>query len=213
VKALKNLFDNNRSWAEKVQRENPSFFGDLAKQQAPQYLWIGCSDSRVPANEIVGLLPGEVFVHRNIANVVVHTDLNCLSVIQYAVDVLKIRHIIVCGHLGCGGVRAAWYGDRVGLVDNWLHHVHDVRDKHLEKLMAFPVERRVDRLCELNVIEQVANVCQTTIVRDAWERGQPLTIHGWRYTLHDGLLRDLGVTIANREEAGTVCAAAVAALN
>ena len=213
MKSLKYLFENNRAWAEKMSRDHPGFFDKLAEQQSPQYLWIGCSDSRVPANEIVGLMPGEVFVHRNIANVVVHTDLNCLSVIQFAVDVLKVRHIMVVGHYGCGGVRAAWYGDRVGLVDNWLHHVHDVRDKYLEKLMnATPADRRTDRLCELNVIEQVANVCQTTIVRDAWERGQELNIHGWVYSLQDGLLRDMGVTIQHREEAATRCAAAVAAL-
>ncbi len=213
MKNLPHLFVNNRAWSEKMRLDHPGFFSSLAEQQSPEYLWIGCSDSRVPANEIVGLMPGEVFVHRNVANVVVHTDLNCLSVIQYAVDVLKVKHIMVVGHYGCGGVRAAWYGDRVGLVDNWLHHVHDVRDKHLEKLMnATPADRRTDRLCELNVIEQVANVCQTTIVRDAWDRGQELTIHGWVYSLQDGLLRDLGVTIQKREEASERCAAAVVAL-
>jgi carbonic anhydrase len=213
MKSLKLLFDKNRAWAEKIARDHPGFFSKLAQQQLPQYLWIGCSDSRVPANEIVGLMPGEVFVHRNIANVVVHTDLNCLSVIQYAVDVLKVQHIMVVGHYGCGGVRAAMFGDRVGLADNWLHHVNDVRDKHLEELMGLPLaDARCNRLCELNVIEQVANVCQTTIVRDAWERGQALWVHGWIYALQDGLLRDLGVTVSSRDEAGAACVAAVAAL-
>ena len=213
MKTLPHLFDNNRTWAEKTQRENPTFFKRLAEQQSPQYLWIGCSDSRVPANEIIGLMPGEVFVHRNIANVVVHTDLNCLSVIQYAVDVLKVKHIMVTGHYGCGGVRAALFGDRVGLADNWLHHVHDVRDKHLAKIMGLKLaDERVNRLCELNVIEQVANVCQTTIVRDAWERGQELSVHGWVYTLHDGRLHDLDVTVTKRDEANDICAAAVNAL-
>ncbi len=214
MKTLPHLFANNRAWAEKVKRENPSFFKRLAEQQSPEYLWIGCSDSRVPANEIIGLMPGEVFVHRNIANVVVHTDLNCLSVIQYAVDVLKVKHVIVTGHYGCGGVRAALFGDRVGLADNWLHHVHDVRDKHLEKLMGLKLaDERADRLCELNVIEQVANVCQTTIVRDAWERGQELSVHGWVYTLHDGLLHDLNLTVTKLDEAHEMCAAAVTALH
>jgi len=209
---LRRLFDNNRAWAEKIRRENPGFFAKLAAQQAPQYLWIGCSDSRVPANEIVGLMPGEVFVHRNIANVVVHTDLNCLSVIQFAVDVLKVEHIMVVGHYGCGGVRAALFDQRVGLVDNWLHHVHDVRDKHAEALHAIGLpEVRLDRLCEFNVIEQVANVCQTTIVRDAWESGQALAVHGWIYGLADGLLRDLNVTIVNRDEASAVCKSAAIA--
>ena len=213
MKTLPQLFANNRAWAEKVKRENPTFFKRLAEQQSPQYLWIGCSDSRVPANEIIGLMPGEVFVHRNIANVVVHTDLNCLSVIQYAVDVLKVKHVIVTGHYGCGGVRAALFGDRVGLADNWLHHVHDVRDKHLEKIMRLKLaDERVNRLCELNVIEQVANVCQTTIVRDAWERGQELSVHGWVYTLHDGLLHDLNLTVTKLDEANAICAESVASL-
>jgi carbonic anhydrase len=210
---LKALFDNNRAWSEKIRRDNPGFFRKLAEQQSPKYLWIGCSDSRVPANEIVGLMPGEVFVHRNIANVVVHTDLNCLSVIQFAVDVLKVQHIMVVGHYGCGGVRAALFGDRVGLADNWLHHVNDVRDKHIDALAAIGLSNdRADRLCELNVIEQVANVCQTTIVRDAWEHGQEVAVHGWIYGLKDGLLRDLNVTVANRDEANATCKSAVAAL-
>ncbi len=200
-KNLDNLFKNNRDWSARMHAERPDFFRQLAEQQNPKYLWIGCSDSRVPANEIVGLMPGEVFVHRNIANVVVHTDLNCLSVIQYAVDVLKVEHIMVVGHHGCAGVRAALFGDRLGLVDNWLHHIHDVRDKHAEALAAIGLSNeRTDRLCELNVIEQVANVCQTTIVRDAWDRGQQLAVHGWVYSLQDGLLRDLDVTHSQRAE-------------
>ena len=213
MSALDALFQNNRNWAEKIRRDNPGFFKRLAEQQSPKYLWIGCSDSRVPANEIVGLMPGEVFVHRNIANVVVHTDLNCLSVIQFAVDLLKVQHIMVVGHYGCGGVRAALFDQRVGLADNWLHHVHDVRDKHAEALRAIGLDdQRLDRLCELNVIEQVANVCQTTIVRDAWENGQELSVHGWVYGLKNGLLRDLNVTVVNRDEASAVCKAASAAL-
>ena len=212
-KNLETLFKNNVDWAERVRAQHPGFFEQLAKQQNPQFLWIGCSDSRVPANEIVGLMPGEVFVHRNLANVVVHTDLNCLSVIQFAVDVLKVQHIMVVGHYGCGGVRAALFDQRVGLADNWLHHVHDVRDKHVDALKAIGLDdRRLDRLCELNVIEQVANVCQTTIVRDAWESGQELAVHGWVYGLKNGLLQDLNVTVVNREEAAAVCRAASAAL-
>ena len=210
---LNTLFKNNLAWADRFRAQQPDFFETLARQQNPEYLWIGCSDSRVPANEIVGLMPGEVFVHRNIANVVVHTDLNCLSVIQFAVDLLKVQHIMVVGHYGCGGVRAALFGDRLGLVDNWLHHVHDVRDKHIEALQAIGLSNaRVDRLCEFNVIEQVANVCQTTIVRDAWENGQELAVHGWIYGLKDGLLRDLNVTVSNREEAGAICSDAISAL-
>lgn len=213
-KNLEALFQSNRAWAARIRAQQPDFFEKLAKQQNPDFLWIGCSDSRVPANEIVGLMPGEVFVHRNIANVVVHTDLNCLSVIQFAVDVLKVEHIMVVGHYGCGGVRAALFGDRIGLADNWLHHVNDVRDKHAAALEAIGLSNaRADRLCELNVIEQVANVCQTTIVRDAWDRGQDLAVHGWIYGLKDGLLRDLNVTVTHREEAGLVCRAAAAALS
>ena len=188
------LFERNRAWADAMVADDPAFFTDLAERQAPEYLWIGCSDSRVPANQIVGLAPGDVFVHRNVANVVVHTDLNCLSVLQYAVDVLRVRHVIVCGHLGCGGVAAALERTRHGLIDNWLRHVVDVGEKHADELAQLPVEERVDRLCELNVAEQVANVCQTTIVEDAWARGQPLTVHGLVYRLEDGLLRDLGVS-------------------
>ncbi len=209
---LESLFRNNRAWSSRMHQEYPEFFDRLAKQQNPKHLWIGCSDSRVPANEIVGLMPGEVFVHRNIANVVVHTDLNCLSVIQYAVDVLKVEHIMVVGHHGCGGVRAALFGERHGLVDNWLHHIQDVRDKHSAALAAIGLDgERVNRLCELNVKEQVANVCQTTIVRDAWERGQSLTVHGWVYSLKDGLLCDLKVTVSELTRAGNfVPVAAVA---
>jgi carbonic anhydrase len=195
MNTLKHLFENNRAWAEKIKAEDPAFFDKLSHLQAPEYLWIGCSDSRVPANQITGLAPGEVFVHRNVANVVVHTDLNCLSVMQFAVDVLKVKHIIVCGHYGCGGVRAALFGDRLGLIDNWLRHIQDVRDRHAALLAALGDEAAADRLCELNVIEQVANVAQTTIVRDAWERGQPLAVHGWIYGLADGRLRDLGMTV------------------
>jgi carbonic anhydrase len=192
---LKHLFENNRAWAERISAEDPAFFDKLSHLQSPEYLWIGCSDSRVPANQITGLAPGEVFVHRNVANVVVHTDLNCLSVMQFAVDVLKVKHIIVCGHYGCGGVRAALFGDRLGLIDNWLRHIQDVRDRHAGLLARLADEAAADRLCELNVIEQVANVAQTTIVRDAWERGQQLAVHGWIYGLTDGRLRDLGMTV------------------
>jgi carbonic anhydrase len=210
---LQGLFENNRAWSERIRRQDPRFFDKLSKQQSPQYLWIGCSDSRVPANEIVGLLPGELFVHRNVANVVVHTDLNCLSVMQFAIDILKVRHIIVCGHYGCGGVRAALRGDRVGLADNWLRHVQDVKFKHQECMAcAGGDSQALDRLCELNVIEQVANVCQTTIVRDAWERGQELTVHGWVYALKDGLLRDLNTSVAAAAEADAAYQAAIQAL-
>jgi carbonic anhydrase len=189
------LFDFNRAWSNKMREVDPGYFEKLSHLQTPELLWIGCSDSRVPANEIVGLLPGEVFVHRNVANVVVHTDLNCLSVIQFAVDVLKVKHIMVVGHYGCGGVKAALDGARVGLVDIWLRHVRDVRAKHLRDIDALPPEARHNRLCELNVLEQVANVCQTYVVQDAWQRGQPLTIHGWIYGLKDGLMRDLDITV------------------
>ena len=191
---LAELFERNREWAAAVVADDPDFFTTLAERQAPEYLWIGCSDSRVPANQIVGLAPGDVFVHRNVANVVVHTDLNCLSVLQYAVDVLRIQHVIVCGHYGCGGVAAALHGSRHGLIDNWLRHVMDVAEKHAAELASLDDERRFDRLCELNVVEQVVNVCQTTVVEDAWARGQALTVHGVVYGLEDGLLRDVGVS-------------------
>jgi len=194
MNALNSLFENNRQWSERIEREQPGFFKELSKQQNPEYLWIGCSDSRVPANEIVALPPGGVFVHRNIANVVVHTDLNCLSVIQYAVEVLKVKHIIVCGHYGCGGVKAAMETDSHGLIDNWLRHIRDVYRYHREQLDAIEdPEKRKDRLCELNVIEQVANVCNFTAVENAWGAGQELTVHGWIYSLEDGLLKDLDV--------------------
>ena len=188
------LFARNRAWAAEMVARDPGFFSALVDRQAPRYLWIGCSDSRFPANQIVGLAPGEVFVHRNVANVVVHTDLNCLSVLQYAVEVLAVRHVIVCGHYGCGGVRAALEEQRHGLIDNWLRHVADVREKHATELASLAEDRRLERLCELNVVEQVANVCGTTIVEDAWEREQELTVHGVVYDLRDGLLRDLGVS-------------------
>ena len=196
--SLAQLFENNRRWAASVTRRDPDFFSRLARQQAPEYLWIGCSDSRVPANEIVDLLPGEMFVHRNVANVVVHTDLNCLSVVQFAVESLRVRHVIVTGHYGCGGVRAAMEDEPHGLIDNWLRHVQDVRDRHVSELNSLPdAEARLDRLCELNVAQQVQNLARTTIVQDAWRRGQPLAVHGWCYGLQDGLLRDLGVTVSS----------------
>ena len=198
---LKELLDRNKAWAEKVRAEDPHFFRRLSQQQAPKYLWIGCSDSRVPANQITGLQPGEVFVHRNIANVVVHTDLNCLSTIQFAVDLLKVEHILVVGHYGCSGVHASLTGTRVGLADNWLRHVSDVASKHAGLLAELDLESlRHARLCELNVVEQVVNVCQTTIVRDAWARGQKLSVHGWVYSLHDGRVRELGMGVDYPEE-------------
>jgi carbonic anhydrase len=209
---LNHLFENNRSWAARIRQQDPDFFLKLSRQQSPSYLWIGCSDSRVPANEIVGLLPGELFVHRNVANLVVHTDLNCLSVMQFAVDILKVRHIIVCGHYGCSGVRTALRRDRIGLSDNWLRHVQDVQQKHAKRLASGESVTASDRLCELNVIEQVANVCQTTIARDAWERGQELTVHGWIYGLQDGLLRDLNVTVDHVDGTFAAYQAAIAAL-
>ncbi len=198
MKDLKRLLDQNRAWAESIKATDPQFFQTLAKQQSPTFLWIGCSDSRVPSTQLVGMVPGEMFVHRNVANVVVHTDFNCLSVMQYAVDVLKVDHIIVCGHHGCGGVKAAMDNVRFGLIDNWLRHVQDVLHKHESALAEIDDEnKRLDLLCELNVIEQVVNVSQTTIVQEAWEREQELAVHGWIYGLEDGLLRDLGVTVDN----------------
>jgi carbonic anhydrase len=197
----KQLFARNRAWAASVVAEQPEFFKALAAQQAPEYMWIGCSDSRVPANELLGMMPGEMFVHRNVANVVVHSDLNCLSVLQYAIEVLKVKNIIICGHYGCGGVGAALTGMRVGLVDNWLRHVQDVKHKHGKYLgEVIPRGEGHDRLVELNVAEQVINCAQTTIVQDAWERGQDLTIHSWVYGLKDGLLRDLGMTVSSADE-------------
>lgn len=210
---LPHLFAQNKAWATAIKERDPEFFAKLSRQQNPEYLWIGCSDSRVPANEIIGLLPGEVFVHRNVANVVVHTDLNCLSVIQFAVDVLKVKHIMVVGHYGCGGVGAALRCERVGLADNWLRHVQDVKEKHQGCLHLLRDDTaRSARLCELNVIEQAANVAQTTIVRDAWARGQELSVHGWIYGLKDGLLRDLKVSASSTEEMSAAYQKAVAEL-
>jgi carbonic anhydrase len=200
MKDLTRLLEQNRAWAENIKANDPDFFPTLAKQQSPRYLWIGCADSRVPATQLVGMVPGEMFVHRNVANVVDHTDFNCLSVMQYAVDVLKVEHIIVCGHLGCGGVKAAMDNLQLGLIDNWLRHVQDVLHEHESRLADVKDEnQRFDRLCELNVIEQVANVCRTTIVQSAWQRGQDVVVHGWIYGLENGLLRDLGVSIDNAE--------------
>jgi carbonic anhydrase len=201
VKNLEELFRNNREWAERIARSDPGFFEKLARQQSPQYLWIGCSDSRVPANDIVGLLPGELFVHRNIGNLVVHTDLNCLSVMQFAVDVLRVEHIIVCGHYGCSGVSAALMKERHGLADNWLRHIEDVQQQHAAQLAKLPKTERPARLCELNVIEQVSNVCRSSILEDAWSSGQPVAVHGWIYDIHDGLLRDLDTTVSALAEA------------
>ena len=210
MRLLQNLFDQNRLWSESVRAQQPDFFERLAHQQSPEYLWIGCSDSRVPANQVAGLLPGEIFVHRNVANVVVHTDLNCLSVIQYAVDVLHVKHIIVCGHYGCGGVAAALSNQKLGLVDNWLRHVQDVRHKHAFKLNTIMDQTQLaDRFCELNVIEQVLNVCQTTVVQDAWLRGQQLAVHGWIYGLRDGKLNDLNMCITQADELADAHADAV----
>jgi carbonic anhydrase len=198
---LEALFEKNKDWAAQTKAREPGFFTQLLKQQAPQYLWIGCSDSRVPANEIVGLLPGELFVHRNVANVVVHSDLNALSVVQFAIDMLKVQHIIVVGHYGCSGVRAAMLNVRVGLADNWLRHVQDVRNKHLHWLGTIDhQEQRLAALCELNVLEQSLNVCETTVVQDAWQRGQKVVVHGWIYGLHNGLLEDLRITVASSAE-------------
>lgn len=197
---LHHLFERNREWAAAIKREEPDFFERLSRQQAPEYLWIGCSDSRVPANEIVDLPPGEVFVHRNIANVVVHTDLNCLSVIQFAVEVLEVKHVIVCGHYGCGGIKAALDGREHGLIDNWLRHIKDVGRFNAERLADLDREARIDALCELNVIEQVTNVCNTTIVRNAWQRGAELTVHGWIYGIRDGILHNLVAGIASPDD-------------
>jgi carbonic anhydrase len=195
------LLRKNLAWSEGIRRRDPDFFPTLSRQQAPTYLWIGCSDSRVPANEICGLLPGEVFVHRNVANIVVHSDLNCLAVIQYAIDVLKVKHIIICGHYGCGGVRAALQGQKLGLIDNWLRHVQDVNNKYTDHLACISEEdARINRLCELNVVEQVLNAAATTLVQSAWDRNQQLTVHGWAYGLQDGLVRPLGISISSSEQ-------------
>lgn len=211
--SLKDLLQNNKDWADRVRREDPDFFKRLSRQQAPKYLWIGCSDSRVPANQILGLDPGEVFVHRNVANLVVHTDLNCLSTIQFAVDMLKVEHVLVVGHYGCSGVHAGLMGTRVGLADNWLRHVADVAQKHIRLIEVIDTESmRHARLCELNVIEQVINVCQTTVVQDAWARGQALSVHGWIYGLHDGLVRQLGLDIDSAQALSEQYPVAIAAL-
>ncbi|MDG0855424.1 carbonate dehydratase [Roseateles puraquae] len=209
---LQDLLNNNKRWAAETESREPGFFSRLLKQQTPQYLWIGCADSRVPANELVDLLPGELFVHRNVANVVVHSDLNCLSVMQFAVDHLKVRHIIVVGHSNCGGVKAALYDTRVGLVENWIRHVQDVRHMHREWLDTVPEARRVDALCELNVLEQARNACHTTVVRDAWARGQEIVVHGWVYGLHNGLLEDLAVTAASAADVDPAYRQALAAV-
>ena len=201
MRFLKELLDKNKQWSEKIKQADPDFFTKLSKQQNPEYLWIGCSDSRVPATEIVGMMPGEIFVHRNIANVVVHTDLNCLSVIQYAVDVLKIKHIIVCGHYGCGGIKAAMDNQEHGLIDNWLRNIKDVYRLYQKQFDAIESkEERINLLCELNVIEQVYNICHTTIVQNAWKAGQSLAVHGWIYSIQDGILKDLNVCITNKDE-------------
>ncbi|MFC1523905.1 carbonate dehydratase [Thermodesulfobacteriota bacterium] len=201
MRILKNLFDKNKKWAEKVKKSDHDFFLNLSKQQNPEYLWIGCSDSRVPANEIVDMLPGEIFVHRNIANLVIHTDLNCLSVIQYAVEVLKVKHIIVCGHYGCGGIQAAMENKDLGLIDNWLRNIKDLYRSHQAKIDALPNEKeKINRMCELNVVEQVANICHTTIIQNAWKSGQELAVHGWIYSIEDGILKDLNVCITNPDE-------------
>jgi carbonic anhydrase len=209
---LQDLLDNNARWARRMQAQRPDFFTGLQKQQAPRYLWIGCSDSRVPANELVDLAPGELFVHRNVANVVVHSDLNCLSVIQFATDVLKVRHIIVVGHSGCGGVALALNDTSIGLADNWIRHVQDVRNRHRAWIEGLPAARRVDALCELNVVEQALNVCQTTVVREAWERGQQVVVHGWVYGLHNGLLEDLAMTVSGDADLADAYQRALAAV-
>jgi carbonic anhydrase len=211
MRSLDHLFENNRRWSERMRRADPEFFLHLSQQQKPRYLWIGCADSRVPADEIVGLKPGELFVHRNVANVVVHTDLNCLSVLQYAIDVLKVEHVVVCGHYGCGGVRAAYFRSSLGLIDNWLRHVQDVRERHERQLDELKAdEAQIDRLCELNVVDQVRNVCSTTIVQEAWTRGQAVAIHGWIYDIHDGLLRDLQCTSTSPDEVAAAYARGIA---
>ena len=209
---LAELFEQNRTWARAMRTQDPEFFNKLSQQQAPEYLWIGCSDSRVPANTVVGLLPGDVFVHRNVANVVVHSDMNCLSVLQFAVDVLRVRHIIVCGHYGCSGVQAVLKRQRLGLSDNWLRYVRDVQEKHHARLRSLADAAQNDRLCELNVIEQVAHVCETSIVRDAWERNQPLSVHGCIYGIQDGLLHNLKTTVRHHSETTAQYASAIAAL-
>jgi carbonic anhydrase len=207
---IQDLFTHNRAWAADMERTRPGFFTSLVKQQKPKFMWIGCSDSRVPANQITGLEPGEVFVHRNVANVVVHSDLNALSAIQFAVDMLKVEHIIVVGHYGCGGVMAALNNERVGLADNWIRHIQDVRDRHRAILDAMPAERRGDALVDLNVIEQVVNICVSTVLTDAWAKGQKVAIHGWAFGVHDGLLQDLHMTVSSTDSIEPLYRAAVA---
>lgn len=203
MKVLKRLFDNNKTWASNIKKDDPDFFKRLSIQQTPEYLWIGCADSRVPANQIVGMLPGELFVHRNIANMVIHSDMNCLAVIQYAVEVLAVKHIIVCGHYGCGGIKAAMDEKRYGLIDNWLGHIVDVYRYHMDELNAISdTEKRLNRLCELNVIEQVRNVCRTSFVQNAWDKKRSLSVHGWIYSIHDGILRDLNVCMTGDNRDG-----------
>ncbi|MCH8496869.1 MAG: carbonate dehydratase [Marinobacter sp.] len=210
MRVLNHLFEKNREWADGIKQQDPEFFTRLSRQQAPEYLWIGCADSRVPANQIVDLMPGELFVHRNVANVVVHTDFNCLSVLQFAVEKLKVKHIMVVGHYGCGGVAAALKDEGFGLINNWLRHVQDVRDRYADALARLPNENdQIDRLCELNVVEQVNHVCQNTIVRDAWARGQNLSVHGWIYDVGDGLLRDLGLCVTGNDERDSIYSSAV----
>lgn len=207
MRALNNLFENNLAWAQRVELESPGFFKKLSEQQAPEYLWIGCSDSRVPANDIVGLLPGELFVHRNVANLVLHSDINCLSVLQYAIDILKVKHIIVCGHYGCGGIHTAMNKQKVGFVDNWLRNIKDVYVLHREEIDAIPDNaKRENRMCELNVVEQVRNVCHTTFVQEAWERGQDLTVHGWVYSLRNGRIKDLKVSHSDASQIDNIFA-------
>ena len=211
--SISDLFTHNRAWAAEMERERPGFFTNLKSQQKPKYMWIGCSDSRVPANQITGLEPGEVFVHRNVANVVVHSDLNALSTIQFAVEMLKVEHIMVVGHYGCGGVQAALDNVRIGLADNWIRHIQDVRDRHRHLLNNLPTEKRLDALVALNVVEQVINVCQSTVLQDAWSRGQHISVHGWVYGVHDGLLQDLHITVSGLDGLEALYEAAVEAIS
>ena len=210
--SISDLFTHNRAWAAEMERERPGFFTSLKSQQKPKYMWIGCSDSRVPANQITGLEPGEVFVHRNVANVVVHSDLNALSTIQFAVEMLKVEHIMVVGHYGCGGVQAALDNVRIGLADNWIRHIQDVRDRHRQVLNSLPDDKRLDALVALNVVEQVVNVCQSTVLQDAWGRGQQISVHGWVYGVHDGLLQDLHITVSGLDGLEALYLAAVEAI-
>ena len=211
--SISDLFTHNRAWAAEMERERPGFFTNLKSQQKPKYMWIGCSDSRVPANQITGLEPGEVFVHRNVANVVVHSDLNALSTIQFAVEMLKVEHVMVVGHYGCGGVQAALDNVRIGLADNWIRHIQDVRDRHRHLLSSLPEAKRLDALVELNAIEQVVNVCQSTVLQDAWARGQQISVHGWVYGVHDGLLQDLRITVSGLDGLEELYMAAVEAVS